>query len=221
VTPGGSYNPLRTTPVGYHIRKVWAIPVSLAATQGISVDFFSSGYLDVSVPPLTSSCPMCSGTGTGALPPVGFPIRTSPDQSPLDGSPELIAAYHVLHRLLTPRHPPYAISSLTKRIPLRNTVQFSRYDLHRNHLGAELNAQDGILHLLYPLKQDLFLENSGFFGISAFPSGVLLSEQVLLGLVDIEDTADSNAEAEDEGQYPSHPADRPFKSISPNTFRRL
>ena len=28
----------------------WAVPFSLAATQRISVDFFSSGYLDVSVP---------------------------------------------------------------------------------------------------------------------------------------------------------------------------
>ena len=28
---------------------VWALPLSLAATQGISVDFFSSGYLDVSL----------------------------------------------------------------------------------------------------------------------------------------------------------------------------
>ena len=29
---------------------VWPLPLSLAATQGISVDFSSSGYLDVSVP---------------------------------------------------------------------------------------------------------------------------------------------------------------------------
>ena len=29
--------------------KVWAIPVSLAATKGISFDLYSSGYLDVSV----------------------------------------------------------------------------------------------------------------------------------------------------------------------------
>ena len=28
-------------------------------------------------------------------------------------SPKLIAAYHVLHRLLAPRHPPYALSSLS------------------------------------------------------------------------------------------------------------
>ena len=29
------------------------------------------------------------------------------------GSPRLIAACHVLHRLFAPRHPPYALSSLT------------------------------------------------------------------------------------------------------------
>ncbi len=29
--------------------KVWALPFSLATTQGVSYDFFSSGYLDVSV----------------------------------------------------------------------------------------------------------------------------------------------------------------------------
>ena len=29
-----------------------ASPLSLATTQGISFDFFSSGYLDVSVPPV-------------------------------------------------------------------------------------------------------------------------------------------------------------------------
>ena len=28
----------------------------------------------------------------------------------IDNSPKLIAAYHVLHRLLTPRHPPNALS---------------------------------------------------------------------------------------------------------------
>ena len=32
------------------LQSLRAVPRSLAATQGISVDFFSSGYLDVSVP---------------------------------------------------------------------------------------------------------------------------------------------------------------------------
>jgi hypothetical protein len=43
----------------------------------------------------------------------GCPIRTSPDQSLFGGSPELIAACRVLHRLCTPRHPPYTLNSLT------------------------------------------------------------------------------------------------------------
>ena len=37
-----------TTP-RQHAAMVWAFPVSLAATQGITVVFFSSPYLDVSV----------------------------------------------------------------------------------------------------------------------------------------------------------------------------
>ena len=41
-----------------------------------------------------------------------FSIRTSSDQSLFGSSPRLIAASHVFHRLLTPRHPPYALSSL-------------------------------------------------------------------------------------------------------------
>ena len=42
----------------------------------------------------------------------GFPIRRSPDQSSFTSSPGLIAGYNVLHRLLVPRHPPIALSSL-------------------------------------------------------------------------------------------------------------
>ena len=40
-----SFNPNRAV-----TRLVWALPRSLAATYGIIVIFFSSGYLDVSVP---------------------------------------------------------------------------------------------------------------------------------------------------------------------------
>jgi hypothetical protein len=59
---------------------------------------------------------------TGALPPVGFPIRKSPGQSLFSGSPKLIAAYRVLHRLSLPRHPPYALSSLTIKKLLINLL---------------------------------------------------------------------------------------------------
>lgn len=49
---------------------------------------------------------------------VGFPIQTPPDQSLLGSSPRLIAACHVFRRLLVPRHPPYALSSLLYNSPL-------------------------------------------------------------------------------------------------------
>src|SRR2546426_5488681 len=55
---------------------------------------------------------MDSARRTAALPAVGFPIRTSPDQSLVSGSPKLIAATRVLLRLLSPRHPSCALSSL-------------------------------------------------------------------------------------------------------------
>src|SRR5688572_26026189 len=43
----------------------------------------------------------------------GFPHSDIPGSKPVCGSPELFAAYHVLHRHLSPRHSPYALSSLT------------------------------------------------------------------------------------------------------------
>ena len=44
-----------TTPV-QHATQVWALPFSLATTQGIIVIFFSCGYLDVSVLRVGSLC---------------------------------------------------------------------------------------------------------------------------------------------------------------------
>ena len=60
---------------------------------------------------------MNSVSDDAALPAPGCPIRKSSAHSPLSGSPKLIAASHVLHRLLAPRHPPYALSSLTTDMP--------------------------------------------------------------------------------------------------------
>src|ERR1700730_10624317 len=53
-----------------------------------------------------------SGASTTALPVVGFPIRKSRGQRLVSTSPGLIAAAHVLLRLLAPRHPPCALSLL-------------------------------------------------------------------------------------------------------------
>src|SRR5881275_3206196 len=55
---------------------------------------------------------MYSVLGKAALPALGFPIRISPDQCLVSGSPTLFAATHVLLRLLSPRHPSCALCSL-------------------------------------------------------------------------------------------------------------
>ena len=39
-----------------HAARIWAIPISLATTQGITIVFFSSTYLDVSVQWVDSPC---------------------------------------------------------------------------------------------------------------------------------------------------------------------
>ena len=44
---------------------VWALPRSLAATRRIDLSFFSSGYLDVSVPRVPSCVTMCSSHRDG------------------------------------------------------------------------------------------------------------------------------------------------------------
>ena len=61
---------------------VWPLTVSLDTTKVIEFSFFSSGYLDVSLPRVPSDEPMDSVHGDWALPQPGSPIRRSPDQSP-------------------------------------------------------------------------------------------------------------------------------------------
>ena len=88
---------------------VWPLPRSLATTSGISVDFFSSPYLDVSV----QAVPLIYLCIQYMIPFGGFPHSEISGSKLICSSPKLIAAYHVLHRLLMPRHSPCALISLT------------------------------------------------------------------------------------------------------------
>ena len=82
----------------------------------------------------------------------GLPHSEIPGSKPVGGSPRLIAASHVLHRLLAPRHPPFALCSLTiilmsaargkTYIPPRALLDLSvsfnaRIQLSKSLLGAE------------------------------------------------------------------------------------
>jgi hypothetical protein len=60
---------------------------------------------------------MYSDTGNTTSLVLGFPIRTSSDPRSVDSSPRHIAASHVLHRPLMPRHPPCALKHLTTQKP--------------------------------------------------------------------------------------------------------
>ena len=91
---------------------VWPGPRSLATTYGISVDFSSSPYLDVSVQAVPHVYLCIQHTLTDLRLP-GCPIRISSDITPAYDSPKLFAVNHVLHRLPVPRHSPCALCSLT------------------------------------------------------------------------------------------------------------
>src|SRR5437764_8594404 len=69
---------------------------------------------------------MYSARSTRALPRVGFPIRRSRDQGLVSTSPALIAAAHVLHRLLAPRHPPCALVLLIEEKTVSAAMEITR-----------------------------------------------------------------------------------------------
>ena len=56
---------------------------------------------------------MCSDAGDRTKLRPGFPIRKSSDQRSVASYSRLIAGSYVLHRLLVPRHSPYALTNLT------------------------------------------------------------------------------------------------------------
>lgn len=71
----------------------------------------------------------------------GLPHSEIRGSKPIIGSPRLIADYHVLHRLLLPRHPPNALLALD---PIQKNKKFIR-----------VSPRSGDVQKLYPLKLTL------------------------------------------------------------------
>ena len=129
---------------------------------------FSSGYLDVSVLPVPFPFGMTRF----------YPCRVSPFGylrlfSAAHASSELFAVYHVLHRHLMPRHPPYAL--------IRFSYVIRRDGISHVHLASLLtfyallalyvivkvlgqSSQIAFLRLLRKPKDDFF--SPPFFGSS-------------------------------------------------------
>ena len=94
---------------------VWAIPISLAATFGISVIYFPSGTEMVHFPELAHTR-LCIQRAVTRVHLVGFLHSDIPGSKPAYGSPRHFVVRHVLLRLLAPRHPPCALISLTLKL---------------------------------------------------------------------------------------------------------
>jgi hypothetical protein len=102
----------------------------------------------VHFPTLSSTAYVFSG-GFSRISQRGFPHSEIPGSKPICGSPGLIAAYRVLHRLLMPRHSPYTLSSLTiKKLELTPCVLLAKNTLRQLHahcacvVGKNYRLQD-------------------------------------------------------------------------------
>src|SRR6516164_4362620 len=91
--------------------------------------------------------------------PAGFPHSDIPGSKTVCSSPRLIAAYHVLHRLLVPRHPPCALSSLTGITKVLQlcipSVSYSIVKERRQwiHTAGEYNPRIAFTQALYGRAQ--------------------------------------------------------------------
>ena len=87
---------------------VWALPRSLATTGGIIV-IFSSWFLEVLRCFSSLRLPPYTYIGITTLQVAGLSHSEIAGSEVICTYPALIAAYHVLHRLREPRHPPSAL----------------------------------------------------------------------------------------------------------------
>ena len=146
------------------LKKVWPPPISLATTLGISFDFFSSPYLDVSVRevPLVRLCIHRTIHGSS---PWGFPHSEICGSGLICSSPQLIAACRVLLRLLMPRHSPYALLSLNScriSLPIFFAVLFRIAVFITLYSYLVFFALAKLFSLPYFLRKDLILHHFFF-----------------------------------------------------------
>ena len=125
---------------------VWAVPISLAATFGISVIYFPPGTEMVHFPGLAHTR-LCIQRAVARVHLAGFPHSEIPGSKPACGSPRLFVACHVLHRLLAPRHSPYALSSLIIKLTQSvsrscdpSTSRFLRLHTSSNQISRPLRV---------------------------------------------------------------------------------
>src|SRR5450631_4178859 len=101
-------------------------------------------------------------------------IQGSRDQLAFDQSPELIAVFHALHRLLAPRHPPHALSSLAALI-----VPLSVNPHQRLRLGWGLTKIRPLLRyrLVRAFGQEVSNESKSFVSHDAYRESLCFQQE--------------------------------------------
>ena len=103
-------NPLCSPNPAMHASRFGLFRVRSPLLTESNVSFSSSGYLDVSVPPVPFHT-LWIGVWILEVCSSGFPHSDISGSMDICSSPKLFAAYHVLHRLSVPRHPPCALNA--------------------------------------------------------------------------------------------------------------
>lgn len=118
-----SLNPVCTTDTACHVHTVWAVPRSLATTDGIAVCFL---FLEVLRCFSSLGWPLRPMDSAGDY--LGLPGRVAPFGNPRVSLPPacrgLSQVCRVLLRLSVPRHPPHALTSLaeTLKYPVEDRI---------------------------------------------------------------------------------------------------
>jgi hypothetical protein len=96
--------------------------------------------------------------------PAGFPHSDISGSTPACDSPELFAANHVLHRLLTPRHSPCALSSLVTNFSANRDESRSALNLASATFSIAIRRLQGrvLLNTRSPLTLDCFVRVTQF-----------------------------------------------------------
>ena len=113
---------------------VWPPPLSLATTRGISVDFFSSGYLDVSVPRVPHVILWIHITFHGSSP-WGFPHS---EIRGYNAYLQLPAAYRSLSRPSSaPDAKAFTLCSCSLELPILGSRFAELLEFHKQIIGCQ------------------------------------------------------------------------------------
>ena len=102
--------------------------------------------------PAFASCPYGFRAGSPGINQEGLPHSGIPGLASVCDYPRLIAAYHALHRLLVPRHPPYTLSSLTPLCFGETEWIPDRYSVVKEHIPA-FGADIAFTHCILPMVE--------------------------------------------------------------------